>query len=47
MSPLAKPNGKSCTRGEAEAEITRAVIKFEKEHLGRGRWTRAPFLFKL
>jgi uncharacterized protein YbcI len=28
--------GKSCTRGEAEAEITQAVIKFEKEYLGRG-----------
>lgn len=24
------------TRGEAEAEITQAVIKFEKEYLGRG-----------
>ena len=27
---------KSKTRGEAEAEITQAVIKFEKEYLGRG-----------
>jgi uncharacterized protein YbcI len=36
MAALAKPNGKSCTRGEAEAEITQAVIKFEKEYLGRG-----------
>ncbi|HSK88225.1 MAG TPA: DUF2294 domain-containing protein [Anaerolineales bacterium] len=27
---------KSKTRGEAEAEITRAVIQFEKEYLGRG-----------
>ncbi len=24
------------TRGEAEAEITQAIIKFEKEYLGRG-----------
>ena len=24
------------TRGEAEAEITKAVIRFEKEYLGRG-----------
>jgi len=24
------------TRGEAEAEITEAIIKFEKEYLGRG-----------
>lgn len=24
------------TRGEAEAEFTRAIIKFEKEYLGRG-----------
>ena len=24
------------TRGEVEAEFTRAMIKFEKEHLGRG-----------
>lgn len=27
---------KSKTRGEAEAEITKAVVKFEKEYLGRG-----------
>ena len=27
---------KSCTRGEAEAEITQAVVKFEREFLGRG-----------
>jgi len=27
---------KSKTRGEAEAEITQAVIRFEKEYLGRG-----------
>jgi uncharacterized protein YbcI len=27
---------KTKTRGEAEAEITRAIIKFEKEYLGRG-----------
>lgn len=27
---------KSKTRGEAEAELTQAVIKFEKEYLGRG-----------
>lgn len=27
---------KTKTRGEAEAEITQAVIKFEKEYLGRG-----------
>ncbi|MBI5943453.1 MAG: DUF2294 domain-containing protein [Chloroflexi bacterium] len=27
---------KSKTRGEAEAEVTQAVIKFEKEYLGRG-----------
>jgi uncharacterized protein YbcI len=27
---------KSKTRGEAEAQITEAVIKFEKEYLGRG-----------
>lgn len=27
---------KSKTRGEAEAEVTQAVIKFEKEFLGRG-----------
>lgn len=24
------------TRGEVEAEFTKAIIKFEKEHLGRG-----------
>ena len=27
---------KTKTRGEAEAEITQAVVKFEKEYLGRG-----------
>ncbi|MDO9300696.1 MAG: DUF2294 domain-containing protein [Anaerolineales bacterium] len=27
---------KTKTRGEAEAEMTQAVIKFEKEYLGRG-----------
>jgi uncharacterized protein YbcI len=28
--------GKSRTRGEVEAEITQAIVKFEKEYLGRG-----------
>ena len=27
---------KTKTRGEAEAEMTQAIIKFEKEYLGRG-----------
>jgi uncharacterized protein YbcI len=27
---------KTKTRGEAEAELTQAIIKFEKEYLGRG-----------
>lgn len=27
---------KTKTRGEAEAEVTQAVVKFEKEYLGRG-----------
>ena len=27
---------KTFTRGEAEAEITQAVVKFEREYLGRG-----------
>lgn len=27
---------KSKTRGEAEAEITQAIVRFEKEYLGRG-----------
>lgn len=27
---------KTKTRGEAEAEITQSVVKFEKEYLGRG-----------
>jgi len=27
---------KSKTRGEAEAELSQAVVKFEKEYLGRG-----------
>ncbi|MBE0699779.1 MAG: DUF2294 domain-containing protein [Anaerolineaceae bacterium] len=27
---------KSCTRGEAEAEFTQAITKFEREYLGRG-----------
>jgi uncharacterized protein YbcI len=36
MAALPKHIRKSCTRGEAEAEITQAVIKFEREYLGRG-----------
>ena len=32
------------TRGEAEAEITQAVIKFEKEYLGRGPLDARTFL---
>jgi uncharacterized protein YbcI len=31
-----KVNMKTKTRGEAEAEMTQAIIKFEKEYLGRG-----------
>jgi uncharacterized protein YbcI len=27
---------KSCTRGEVEARLTQAIVKFEKEYLGRG-----------
>jgi uncharacterized protein YbcI len=36
MATLPTRIRKSCTRGEVEAEITQAVIKFEKEYLGRG-----------
>jgi uncharacterized protein YbcI len=32
------------TRGEAEAEITQAVVKFEKEYLGRGPLDARTFL---
>jgi uncharacterized protein YbcI len=26
----------NCTRGEAEAQVTEAIVKFEREYLGRG-----------
>jgi uncharacterized protein YbcI len=32
------------TRGEVEAEITQAVVKFEKEYLGRGPLDARTFL---
>lgn len=36
MTSLPTSNIKRGTRGELEAEITRAIVKFEKEYLGRG-----------
>jgi len=36
MAALPKNNVKSRTRGEIEAELTQAIVKFEKEFLGRG-----------
>lgn len=36
MTALTKNNVKSRTRGEIEAEMTQAIVKFEKEYLGRG-----------
>ncbi|MEW5940149.1 MAG: DUF2294 domain-containing protein [Chloroflexota bacterium] len=32
------------TRGEVEAELARAVVKFEKDHLGRGPMDARAFL---
>lgn len=34
------------TRGQAEAEFTRAMIKFEKEYLGRGPLDARTFFIK-
>ena len=36
MSALPKNKMNSRTRGEVEAEMTQAIVKFEKEYLGRG-----------
>jgi len=36
MAALPKKNIKPRTRGELEAEMTQAIVKFEKEFLGRG-----------
>ncbi len=36
MSSLLKSQEKSRTRGEIEAEVTKAIVRFEKEILGRG-----------
>lgn len=36
MAGLPMPIRKSRTRGEAEAEITQAMVQFEREYLGRG-----------
>jgi len=36
MAALPKNNVKSRTRGEIEAELTQAIVKFEKDFLGRG-----------
>ena len=36
MATLPTHIRKSCTRGEIEAEMTQAIVKFEKECLGRG-----------
>lgn len=36
MATILNPIRKAITRGEAEAEITQAVVKFEREYLGRG-----------
>ena len=36
MAGLPKHIRKPCTRGEVEAEITQAIVMFEKEYLGRG-----------
>jgi uncharacterized protein YbcI len=36
MASLPKNTIKPRTRGEVEAEITQAIVKFEKDYLGRG-----------
>jgi len=36
MAASPKNNVKPRTRGEIEAEMTQAIVKFEKEYLGRG-----------
>jgi uncharacterized protein YbcI len=44
MTILPKHNRKSSTRGEIEAAMTEAIIKFEKEYLGRGPLDARTFL---
>jgi uncharacterized protein YbcI len=44
MATVSTRIGKSCTRGEIEAEITQAIVKFEKEYLGRGPLDARTFL---
>jgi uncharacterized protein YbcI len=34
------------TRGEAEAEIARAIVKFEREYMGRGPEDAKVFIFE-
>lgn len=36
MATILNPTRIAITRGEAEAEISQAVVKFEREYLGRG-----------
>jgi uncharacterized protein YbcI len=36
MAGLLEPKRKSRTRGEVEAEMTQAIVNFEKEYMGRG-----------
>ena len=45
MSAIPKHIRKSRTRGEVEAEMTQAIIKFEKEYLGRGPLDARSFFF--
>jgi hypothetical protein len=43
MATASRTGVKNQTRGEIEAEITQAIVKFEKEYLGRGLLDPAPF----
>ncbi|MFA5873246.1 MAG: DUF2294 domain-containing protein [Anaerolineales bacterium] len=45
MTTLPKHIRKSSTRGEVEAEMTQAIIKFEKEYLGHGPLDARSFFF--
>lgn len=36
----------NCTRGEAETQITEAIVKFEREYLGRGPEEAKTFIIE-
>jgi uncharacterized protein YbcI len=45
MSAIPKHSKKFHTRGEVEAAMTQAIVRFEKEYLGRGPLDARSFIF--